>query len=160
MHHFINFLDQSVSPIQKTYNQRSSEPILEKFMKLNPQVNLKKICELCGRSFEYRKKWEKTWDQVKFCSDRCRNENKGATKKRISDFKVKIVSLLQLRSRGKTICPSEILQGDEKQNIKLMEMVRQASRLLVAEGVIEIMQGTKVIDPSEFRGPIRLRLKC
>jgi hypothetical protein len=128
-------------------------------MKLISQINKEKTCELCGRSFEYRKKWEKNWDQVKFCSDRCRQESKSVVKKRITEFKVKIVNLLQLRSKAKTICPSEILPDDEKKNTKTMEMVRQAARLLVAEGVIEIMQGAKVIDPSEFKGPIRLRLK-
>lgn len=32
-----------------------------------------KTCAACGRSFEWRKKWEKVWNDVKFCSDHCRN---------------------------------------------------------------------------------------
>ena len=31
-----------------------------------------KLCATCGRSFAWRKKWERVWDEVKFCSDRCR----------------------------------------------------------------------------------------
>lgn len=31
-----------------------------------------KICAVCGRPFAWRKKWEKVWQDVKFCSDRCR----------------------------------------------------------------------------------------
>ena len=31
-----------------------------------------KICVVCNRPFEYRKKWEKVWAEVKYCSDRCR----------------------------------------------------------------------------------------
>lgn len=31
-----------------------------------------KICVTCGRPFTWRKKWEKVWDEVKYCSDRCR----------------------------------------------------------------------------------------
>ena len=31
-----------------------------------------KICVSCGRPFTWRKKWEKVWDEVKYCSDRCR----------------------------------------------------------------------------------------
>ena len=31
-----------------------------------------KTCATCGRPFVWRKKWEKVWDQVKYCSDRCR----------------------------------------------------------------------------------------
>jgi hypothetical protein len=35
-----------------------------------------KICLVCQRPFSWRKKWEKDWGNVKFCSDRCR-KNKG-----------------------------------------------------------------------------------
>ncbi|MCM2344005.1 MAG: DUF2256 domain-containing protein [Alphaproteobacteria bacterium] len=31
-----------------------------------------KICLTCGRPFAWRKKWEKVWSEVKYCSDRCR----------------------------------------------------------------------------------------
>ena len=33
-----------------------------------------KICLSCGRPFTWRKKWEKVWDEVKYCSDRCRKQ--------------------------------------------------------------------------------------
>ncbi|AWG21212.1 MULTISPECIES: DUF2256 domain-containing protein [Flavobacterium] len=32
-----------------------------------------KICVVCQRPFSWRKKWEKNWDAVKYCSERCRN---------------------------------------------------------------------------------------
>jgi hypothetical protein len=31
-----------------------------------------KICVCCKRAFTWRKKWEKVWDEVKYCSDKCR----------------------------------------------------------------------------------------
>jgi hypothetical protein len=31
-----------------------------------------KTCAACGRPFTWRKKWERVWDEVKYCSDRCR----------------------------------------------------------------------------------------
>jgi hypothetical protein len=31
-----------------------------------------KVCECCQRPFAWRKKWERDWEQVKYCSDRCR----------------------------------------------------------------------------------------
>lgn len=31
-----------------------------------------KTCITCQRSFTWRKKWEKVWDEVKYCSDKCR----------------------------------------------------------------------------------------
>ena len=32
----------------------------------------RKICVACGRPFAWRKKWERCWEQVRYCSDRCR----------------------------------------------------------------------------------------
>ncbi|NGQ91322.1 DUF2256 domain-containing protein [Rhodobacter sp. HX-7-19] len=34
----------------------------------------RKTCACCGLPFTWRKKWEKVWDEVKYCSDRCRTE--------------------------------------------------------------------------------------
>jgi hypothetical protein len=31
-----------------------------------------KTCANCGLEFEWRKKWAKDWDLVKYCSERCR----------------------------------------------------------------------------------------
>ena len=36
-----------------------------------------KTCSTCGRPFTWRKKWEKVWDEVRYCSDRCRAGRKG-----------------------------------------------------------------------------------
>ncbi|MCZ8354775.1 MAG: DUF2256 domain-containing protein [Cyclobacteriaceae bacterium] len=33
-----------------------------------------KICVTCGKAFSWRKKWEKNWNEVKYCSDRCRKQ--------------------------------------------------------------------------------------
>ena len=35
-----------------------------------------KPCAACGRPFAWRKKWERVWEEVRFCSDRCRAEGK------------------------------------------------------------------------------------
>jgi len=31
-----------------------------------------KNCIVCQRPFKWRKKWERVWDEVKYCSERCR----------------------------------------------------------------------------------------
>jgi hypothetical protein len=38
-----------------------------------PQKN----CETCHRPFIWRKKWEKIWEEIKYCSERCRKERKN-----------------------------------------------------------------------------------
>ncbi|WP_417353096.1 DUF2256 domain-containing protein [Flavobacterium alkalisoli] len=30
-----------------------------------------KTCTVCNLPFTWRKKWEKNWDEVKYCSKRC-----------------------------------------------------------------------------------------
>ncbi|MEM9837750.1 MAG: DUF2256 domain-containing protein [Pseudomonadota bacterium] len=37
-----------------------------------------KTCETCGKPFTWRKKWERVWDEVRYCSERCRRERKKA----------------------------------------------------------------------------------
>jgi hypothetical protein len=37
-----------------------------------------KTCATCGRPFTWRKKWARVWDEVKYCSDRCRGARPGA----------------------------------------------------------------------------------
>ncbi|WP_299365515.1 DUF2256 domain-containing protein [Winogradskyella sp.] len=35
-----------------------------------------KVCFVCKRPFSWRKKWAKDWDNVKYCSERCRRQKK------------------------------------------------------------------------------------
>jgi hypothetical protein len=35
-----------------------------------------KICAFCGKPFQYRKKWKDIWDEVKFCSKKCKGSIK------------------------------------------------------------------------------------
>ena len=104
---------------------------------------------------EWRKRWEKNWDEVKYCSDHCRKANKTVS----ANLKARIMAELHRPSHPATICPSEILPHELKTDPHEMEKVREAARLLVADGLIEICQKGQVVDPSAFRGPIRLRLK-
>jgi len=33
-----------------------------------------KICLTCRRPFSWRKKWEKVWNDVKYCSEKCKKK--------------------------------------------------------------------------------------
>jgi hypothetical protein len=42
-------------------------------MKMRKKSDLpSKQCAHCGLPFAWRKKWERDWEQVKYCSERCR----------------------------------------------------------------------------------------
>ena len=126
-----------------------------------------KSCATCGRTISWRKKWERDWDNIRFCSDTCR-----AHKPTAQDIALEqaILHLLDERGRGKTICPSEAARAvaaganpqahdDATLWQPLMEPARAAARRLVAAGRVLITQGGHVADPSTAKGPIRLRLR-
>ena len=114
-----------------------------------------KICRRCGREFEYRKRWERVWDQVAYCSERCRKSRLTELDRELERV---VLELLAERAAGATICPSEAARRVRPDDWRpLMERTREAARRLVAEGKIEITQRGRVVDPSRARGPIRLR---
>ncbi|KQT91619.1 hypothetical protein ASG49_11495 [Marmoricola sp. Leaf446] len=117
-----------------------------------------KTCASCGRRIEWRKKWERDWDDVKYCSTACRKHKVSATDERLE---ASILDLLAGRRGGSTICPSEAARavgGDADDAWReLMEPARRAARRLVAAGEVEITQGGKVVDPSTAKGAIRIR---
>lgn len=115
-----------------------------------------KPCASCGRTITWRKKWERNWDDVRWCSTACRRTKVDAT---ATALEAAIVALLDERRRGATICPSEaarMVAGDGDWRA-LMEPARAAARRLVARGAVEITQGGAVVDGSTARGPIRIR---
>ncbi len=123
---------------------------------MEKSVHAPKSCARCGRTIEWRKKWERDWEIVRYCSDACRRRKVRAQDEALER---EILDLLTERGRGKSICPSEAarrVDPDDWRNH--MEDARSAARRLVARGEIEITQGGRVVDPSSAKGPIRLRL--
>ncbi|MEM1329700.1 MAG: DUF2256 and DUF3253 domain-containing protein [Planctomycetota bacterium] len=119
---------------------------------------LPKPCAHCGREIQWRKKWERDWDQVRYCSDRCRKEAKR-DRGQGELLEQAILDLLAQRDAGKSICPSEAAKQVDSENWReLMEPSRQAARRLVVNGRVEVTQSGQVVDPSRARGPIRIRL--
>ena len=115
-----------------------------------------KICVTCGRGFSWRKKWANTWEDVKFCGEQCRRNRPSLLEE---NLEAAILSLSSERGPRSSICPSEAARNVSTEDWKsLMEPTRQAARRLAHLGLVEITQGGKVVDPSNFRGPIRLRV--
>lgn len=126
-----------------------------------------KICQTCGRVFQWREDRAQDWDIVKHCSALCRNRKATASDAVLESA---ILALLAEREPGKTICPSEAAKfvagedrGKERSSRRaweaLMEPVRAAARRLVAEQKIVMTQHGKIVDSSTAKGPIRLRLR-
>lgn len=115
-----------------------------------------KTCQSCGRTIEWRKKWERDWEQVRYCSTACRRRGVSDVDRRLEES---ILDLLAQRARTSTICPSDAARavGDDDSWRELMEPARRAARRLVDRGEVEITQGGHVVDPSTAKGPIRIR---
>ena len=114
-----------------------------------------KVCERCGRTMQWRTKWARNWNEVKYCSDACRKQRLTAVDTALEDA---ILQLLNARARDASICPSEAARavgGESWQS--LMEPARKAARRLVTQEKVQITQTGKVVDPSRAKGPIRIR---
>ncbi|RKR75412.1 DUF3253 domain-containing protein [Frondihabitans australicus] len=117
-----------------------------------------KTCRSCGRRIEWRSKWAETWDDIAYCSDACRRRKVRPIDHRLE---ASIRGLLDSRAATATICPSDaardVYDGDDDGWRELMEPARRAARRLVAQGVVDITQKGRVVDPSTAKGPIRIR---
>lgn len=113
---------------------------------------------MCGRTITWRKKWERDWDAVRYCSDACRHRAKGRGAQVDADLDAALRDLLDRRAATATVCPSEVARAVGGEDWRdLMEPARAAARRLVAAGGADITQGGKVVDPSTAKGPIRIR---
>lgn len=115
-----------------------------------------KTCVVCGRTMQWRKKWERSWDEVRYCSTACRRRGVQSVDHELESA---IVELLSGRPRGTSICPNDaarVVGGAEWE--QLAEPARAAARRLTAAGRTEITQAGRVVDPSTAKGDIRIRL--
>jgi hypothetical protein len=114
-----------------------------------------KTCRSCGREITWRKKWEKNWDEVVYCSAACRSHKISATDRKLEEA---IRSLLAARAATSTICPSDAARAVSPDAWReLMEPARRAARRMVDAGEVDITQKGSVVDPSHVKGPIRIR---
>ena len=116
-----------------------------------------KTCAVCGRRIEWRAKWAKNWDAVRYCSGACRRTRLDDLDRR---FERDILETLRaLPSRG-TVTPQRIVErADAAAARDAHERARRAARRLVANGDVELLQNGRTVDPSTARGPFDIRLR-
>ena len=124
----------------------------------SPSPSPEKHCAVCGRRMEWRRKWARNWDQVKYCIDACRRRRNAGPG---PDLEEEIVALLKARARDATLCPSEVARRVTHPDGRggwrdLMEPVREAGRRLATRGVVVFRQKGRAVDPSTARGPVRI----
>lgn len=125
-------------------------------MPSSPPAPPPRTCIACGRSFEWRRKWARDWERVRYCSKACRRHGPPDASDR--DLERAILDLLAGRAATASACPSEVAKRRSPDDWRSwMEPVKRAARRLCAEGRLVVLQGGRPVDPDTARGPIRLR---
>ena len=110
-----------------------------------------RYCAVCGRRVEWRRKWADCWEQVKYCSERCRRR-----RLRRIDARMEYTIRMLLGQRSGTICPSEAARAVAPEGWRsLMETARSAGRRMAVRGEVVVQQQGREIDPQDLRGAVR-----
>ncbi|HEY0237869.1 MAG TPA: DUF2256 domain-containing protein [Friedmanniella sp.] len=113
-----------------------------------------KTCASCGRRIQWRQKWARSWDDVRYCSDACRRRKVTTVDVRLEE----VLRALVGQAGRQGVDPDDAARRvDPQASQALHEPARRAARRLVAEGVAEMVQGGRVVDPSTARGNVRVR---
>ncbi|QJU52669.1 DUF2256 domain-containing protein [Herbiconiux sp. KACC 21604] len=119
-----------------------------------------KICASCGRRFEWRAKWARSWNEVRYCSDACRRRGVTADDRAAEE---RIVAALSHRPRGTAVDLDSLDAPDGSETepgsaSARRELMRRAARRLADREVVVWLQGGAPVDPSTARGPVGIRL--
>ena len=113
-----------------------------------------KTCASCGRRIQWRAKWAKSWDDVRYCSDACRRRKLTSVDVRLED----LLRALVAKAGRAGVDPDDAARCvDPGAWHALHEPARRAARRLVAAGVAEMVQSGRVVDPSTAKGGVRIR---
>jgi hypothetical protein len=113
-----------------------------------------KTCVSCGRRIEWRQKWAKDWDDVRYCSDACRRRKLTSVDVRLEEL---LRALVEKTGRAGVDPQDAACCIDPGGSKALHEPARRAARRLVAAGMAEMVQNGRVVDPSTAKGRVRVR---
>lgn len=68
----------SISKMQITSSENLTNKLKNKKVGIKKGHLPSKICMVCNRPFSWRKKWERVWEEVKYCSKGCRSKKNYA----------------------------------------------------------------------------------
>ncbi len=105
-------------------------------------------CVVCGREMTWRKAWERSFEEVRYCSAGCRRARLTSGDVALEE---EVLAALRTSRRGAVIEPEQVVVGER-------ESVRRAVRRLAARGEVQVVQAGRVVDPSHARGPLGVRL--
>ncbi|UCC27210.1 MAG: DUF3253 domain-containing protein [Gemmatimonadales bacterium] len=103
---------------------------------------------------QWRKRWARSWPQVKHCSAACRRRGIQPLDRLLETA---TLDLLAARAGSATLCPSEVARRVAPESWRsLMERSREAARRLASRDAVVFLQQGRPVDPSTTRGAVRL----
>ena len=112
-----------------------------------------KTCRSCGRRITWRRRWERDWDQVRYCSGACRSRGLTQADQQLEEL---LRRLLRGAPRGvEDVALARAADPEAWQ--QQLEPARRAARRLVAAGEAELVQRGRVVDPSTAAGTFTVR---
>ena len=118
-----------------------------------------KYCTVCGRQMTWRKRWQRNWEQVRYCSKACRRRGLSSTDRQLETAIMGVldtqatsdgISIQALTAELKTI-PAD------HQPQHLVPATKNAVRRLANSGSLEVRQHGRRVDPSTTKGPFTIR---
>lgn len=127
-----------------------------------------KTCRSCGRRITWRKKWERDWELVTYCSSGCRSRGVTPEDRRLEELIRELVVGTPRGVRDDEVLAASLLRVVDGRppagrrrptggQLSPQEVVRRAARRLVADDEVELVQGGRVVDPSTATGPVLIR---
>lgn len=111
-----------------------------------------KVCVVCGRRFEWRKKWARDWAQVRHCSDACR---KRGLRPEDAALEAALLGLLAASPRAPLDhAPAQVwgTSWADQRRAERLEATKAAARRLAEAGKLSLwVQGRKT-PPSDAAG--------
>ncbi len=116
-----------------------------------------KTCIICGRTITWRKKWERDWHNVRYCSKSCRSRGVNDTDRQLETL---VLSLLNSQPAGKQFTMNDIT-SDFRSGLKpaTPDDVMHALRRLASDGRLEFLMNGRPTSPSAAKGNCQVRVK-
>ena len=112
-----------------------------------------KDCRVCGRPFEWRKKWQRDWSNVRHCSKRCAKKQLTATDRAVEQSILECLDGSHGKISGVALFKCIL---DSGLRVDLERVKSAARRLANQERLVWIKKGGRV-DAHNCTGPFELR---
>lgn len=123
---------------------------------ISDRARERRVCTVCGRSYGWRKKWERDWRQLRYCSKRCSSRRLGRTDFRLEEA---LLLLLNRAGRGALVAPREAAKLVDKLGWQsLSDAALDAARRLGSRGAVELLDAGRPVDSDSAKRSVLVRL--